>query len=98
MLVVIAVLRGKSDKRSEIDAALGAAAAASRTEAGCLSYAFCRDVEDADRYVSVETWVDQAALDAHFTTPHLAELFAQAPQLLDGAPEIASYETSGPKA
>ncbi len=97
MLVVIAVLRGKSDKRSEIDAALGAAAAASRTEEGCLSYAFSRDLEDADRYLSVETWVDQAALDAHFGTPHLAELLAKAPELLDGAPEITSYETAGPK-
>lgn len=96
MLVVIATLTGKPDKRAEIDAALSTAAAASRTEEGCLSYSFCRDLEDADRYVSVETWVDQAALDAHFSTPHLAELLGQAPDLLAGALDIKTYETAGP--
>ncbi|MEO6205194.1 MAG: putative quinol monooxygenase [Mycobacteriales bacterium] len=96
VLVVIATLTGKPDKRAEIDAALSTAAAASRTETGCLSYSFCRDLEDADRYISVETWVDQAALDAHFGTPHLAELLGKAPDLLVGAPDIKTYETADP--
>lgn len=95
MLVVIATLTGKPDRRDEIEAALTTAAAASRTEEGCLSYSFCRDLEDADRYVSVEIWADQAALDAHFTTPHLAELLGKAPDLLAGAPDVKTYETSG---
>lgn len=97
MLVVIASLPGKSDKREEIAAALTKAAVASRGDAGCLSYAFHVDLENPDRWVSVETWEDQASLDAHFTTPHLAELFAVAGDLLDGAPVIETYETSGLK-
>ena len=97
MLVVIASLPGKPDKREEIRAALTKAAQASRGDAGCLSYAFHVDLEDPDRWVSVETWADQASLDAHFQTPHLAELFAVAGDLLDGAPQIDTYETDGPK-
>lgn len=54
MLVVIATLPGRPDKREEIAAALSRAAAASRGDAGCSSYAFHRDLEDPDRYVSVE--------------------------------------------
>lgn len=97
MLVVIATLPGKPDKREQIAATLSKAAAASRGDAGCLSYAFHVDLEDADRYVSVEVWEDQASLDAHFGTPHLAELFAVAPDLLAGEVVIDTYETEGRK-
>jgi len=97
VLVVIATLPGKSDKREQIAEALSKVAAASRGDAGCLSYSFLVDVEDPDRYVSVEVWQDQASLDAHFGTPHLAELFAVAGDLLAGAPMIETYETDGLK-
>ena len=93
MLVVIATLPGKPDKRPDIEAALTKAAVASRGDAGCLSYAFHRDLEDADRYVSIETWTDQDALNAHFGAPHVAELMTVAADLLAGAPEIVTYET-----
>ena len=69
MLVVIASLPGKSDKREECKAALVQAAQASRGDAGCISYTFSVDLENPDRYVSVELWEDQASLDAHFGAP-----------------------------
>lgn len=96
MLVVVATLPGKPSKRDEIEAALIKAAVASRSEAGCTGYAFHRDLENPDRYVSVELWQDQAALDAHFGTPHVAELLGQAAELLDGDPVIVTYPTAGP--
>lgn len=92
MLVVIATLTGRPDKREELVAALSRAAAASRGDDGCLSYVFTRDLDDEDRYLSVETWRDQAALDAHFSTPHLAELLAKAPDLLAAEAVIDTYE------
>lgn len=98
MLVVIATLMAKPEKREVLSAALAKAAAASRGDAGCLSYSFTVDLEDENRFISVETWADQASLDAHFTTPHLAELFTLAGDALDGAPDIKTYETDGPKA
>ena len=98
MLVVIATLPGKPEKREEIASVLSKAAAASRGDAGCLSYAFHVNLEDPDSFVSVEVWEDQASLDAHFTTPHVAELFTLAPDLLAGEVTITSYETDGPKA
>ena len=42
-----------------------------RAEAGCLSYVATRDLKTAGRYVFVEEWESQAALDAHMRTPHL---------------------------
>ncbi|MCU1623562.1 MAG: antibiotic biosynthesis monooxygenase [Frankiales bacterium] len=96
MLVVIATLAGKPERRQDIVGALAKAAAASRGDAGCLSYAFAQDVEDPDRFVSVETWEDKASLDAHFTQPHLAELFGALGDALAGPADIKTYETSGP--
>ncbi len=47
--------------------------AASRAEEGCLAYSYGVDLTDPDRLIVLEYWRDQAALDAHFTTPHMAE-------------------------
>jgi len=91
VLVVVASLSGKSDKRAEATAALAKAAAASRGDAGCLGYTFTVDVENPDHYVSVELWEDQASLDAHFGTPHVAELMGLAGELLDGEVDIKTY-------
>ena len=91
MLVVIATLPGKPDKREELAAALTTAAKASRGDAGCVSYAFHVDLEDPDRFVSVEVWQDQASLDAHFQTPHLVELLGKAGDLLAGPPETKFF-------
>lgn len=43
-----------------------------RTENGCVHYAFARDVLDPDRLIISERWRDQAALEAHFKMPHMA--------------------------
>ena len=90
-VVVVAVLPGKPEKREELGDLLAKAAATSRNDAGCVSYAFHRDLEDPDRYVSVEVWEDQASLDAHFQAPHLAELFGVMGDMLAGAPDIKTY-------
>ncbi len=69
--------------------------AASREEDGCLDYTYARDVTDEHVMRIFELWKDQAALDFHFATPHMAE-FRKAL----GAAKIASidvkiYEVSG---
>ena len=46
--------------------------AASRAEDGCLAYAFGLDLADAGLVQVFERWRDQAALDAHFQSPHMA--------------------------
>jgi quinol monooxygenase YgiN len=58
-----------------IDAARSAIAdmvAASNAESGCIAYAFTQDVLDPSVLHIVEKWQDEAALAAHFATPHMA--------------------------
>lgn len=45
---------------------------ATNAEDGCLLYSFSRDVGDPDRMVISERWRDQAAIDTHFASPHMA--------------------------
>ena len=43
-----------------------------RKEKGCLSYAFAQDLNDPDIVRIAERWEDEAALGAHFASPHMA--------------------------
>ncbi len=43
-----------------------------RQEDGCIYYSYGVDVLDADTFVVVEYWENWAALEKHFTQPHMA--------------------------
>jgi quinol monooxygenase YgiN len=45
---------------------------ASRAEDGCHAYGYAEDVGEPGLIHVFEVWRDQAALDAHFRTPHMA--------------------------
>ena len=41
---------------------------------GCIKYELCRDVKDPQRFVMLEEWEDQNALDEHMKAKHFVEL------------------------
>lgn len=43
-----------------------------RKEAGCTQYVFSGDLGDPGCFRIFEEWESQAAIDAHFASPHLA--------------------------
>ena len=45
---------------------------ASREEAGCIEYAYSRDLLDPNLLRIIERWTDKAALVSHFGEPHMA--------------------------
>ncbi len=45
--------------------------AATRTETGCITYAYGEDVGEPGLIHVFERWTDQAALDAHFASAHM---------------------------
>lgn len=56
------------------------------SEPGCLEYAYAIDLAEPDRLRVIERWADQAALDAHFASPHMARFRqAMADAKIDGA-------------
>ncbi len=64
----------------------------SRAEDGCEAYSYAEDVLDAGLIHVTEIWRDQAALDRHFASPHIAQWRANWPGLGIGERNLRCYE------
>lgn len=56
--------------------AAAAMVAATLAEPGCIAYSFAEDLLEPGVMRIAELWADEAALDAHFATPHMASFNA----------------------
>ena len=65
--------------------------AASTAESGCIAYAFAQDVLDPSVLHIVEKWQDEAALTAHFATPHMAAFGAAISKLDIKVTEVMKF-------
>jgi quinol monooxygenase YgiN len=68
-LYVIAELVSKPDKAEDLRNLLVEFVAGARKEPGCKHYSLLEDRKQAGRFLTFETWADQAAIEAHMTTP-----------------------------
>jgi quinol monooxygenase YgiN len=68
--------------------------ARSREEDGCVGYRVYADLEQADRYVFVEEWSDDAALQRHFAQPHTSSFMSELPGLLGEPPDALFHSIS----
>lgn len=82
MLIVLAKAKIGADAMPAAKAAIADMVAASNAEEGCIAYAFTQDILDPGVIHIVEKWTDDAALAAHFATPHMA-VFGAAIAALD---------------
>jgi quinol monooxygenase YgiN len=57
------------------------------TEPGCLEFTLHVDRENPGVFIFYESWVDQAALDRHFSTPHFQALGATFDKILLERPQ-----------
>jgi quinol monooxygenase YgiN len=73
MLIVHARAEVSVDALTSLKTIADKMVAASNLEPGCISYAFAFDLQTPGLMRIVEVWRDQAALNAHFKTPHMAE-------------------------
>ena len=72
MLEVHVHIRVQADAVTAFESASMANALASRWEPGIDRFDLLRDRQDGTRFVLVETYADQAAVDAHKQTEHYA--------------------------
>jgi quinol monooxygenase YgiN len=70
-VVVAGTFRIPPQEAAALRPHLKAVIAETRKEDGCLAYAYAADLEDPALFRVFEHWRDQAALDAHFETPHM---------------------------
>jgi len=81
MLIVLAKAKLGPGALDAARDAIAAMVEASNAEEGCLAYSFTVDVLDPSVLHIVEKWVDDAALVAHFQTPHMVAFNAAIAQL-----------------
>ena len=84
MLVITARISASADAINALTPAIAAMEQASRAEEGCFDYTFCRELNDPNTIRIVERWESEAALKAHFVTPHMAEFQAATLKLRGG--------------
>ena len=72
MLIVLAKAKVGDGDLEKARAVIADMVAASNAEEGCIAYAFTQDLGDPSILHIVEKWQDEAALAAHFATPHMA--------------------------
>jgi quinol monooxygenase YgiN len=88
-LHVVATIPAKAGSEDGIRAALTTLAEATRQEPGCVSYDLHESASAPGTFVTLERWTDQAALEAHLASDHVAAAFAAADGHLAG--EVAVH-------
>ena len=73
-------------------AAMDAMITASRTEPGCIEYAYSRDLLDPSVLRIIERWKDKAALVSHFAEPHMAVFRAALAEVGPQDLDVRMYE------
>lgn len=76
MLIVTGDIVARPGAFDALFAETRAHSARSRVEPGCLSHDCFQDPDNPNRIVFIERWRDEAALQAHFRTPGIAQLIA----------------------
>ena len=88
---VILRLSAKPDKVEDLKRVLVALVGPTRQEAGCISYEIFQNNADACDFTFIEEWRDQAALDAHWASPHVQAALAKGVPLLAAPPDDRRY-------
>ena len=95
MVIVMGTARFEPGEIEALHAAMEAQLTATRTEDGCDHYAFARDVLDPDLLHISERWRDNAAIDAHFASTHMAAFNAAMGKAKLLSISVKAYDDTG---
>ena len=92
---VVAILHARPGKAEELELHLKACVVPSRAEAGCREYILHVDQADPGRFVFVERWINQAAIEHHRNTEHYRVMGAAIGDLLSERQVLLLDEVPG---
>lgn len=92
MIIVTGSVKFAAGEIDRLHGAMEKNIAATRAEEGCEDYHYARDVSDPDLLHVSEKWRDEAAVEAHMATPHMAEFMALVGAAKIEAISIKAYE------
>jgi len=93
-LIVAGTVRVPPENLDRFRPHMAAMIAASQAEDGCFDYNYAEDVTRPGVIHVFERWRDQAALDAHFATGHLARWRAAWPSFGVSDRKLFAYEVA----
>ncbi|MFI4975162.1 MAG: putative quinol monooxygenase [Caulobacterales bacterium] len=94
MLIVAGTVRVPQEKLDGLRPHMKQMMDASRAEDGCFAYGYAEDVSEPGLIHVYERWRDQAALDAHFQTEHMARWRAAWPSFGVSDRRLFAYEVA----
>lgn len=72
MLLIVGTVRLPPENLSDARPVMRRMVESSRGEVGCIEYGYAEDIFDAGLIHVKEMWSNQAALDRHFASDHIA--------------------------
>ncbi len=88
MIAIIATIKTKPGAGAQFEAvAKDLMAQVHANEPGCKLYQLCKS-DEADTYVFMERYVDQAAVETHRGTAHFKELGRKMGEFMAGRPDV----------
>lgn len=90
-VTVVAHIRAKPGRESEVKQALLALVGPTRREAGCLNYDLHQSDDDATLFVFYENWTSKDHLAAHAASAHIRAFRARAVEILAAPPDIKTF-------
>ena len=94
MIAVLGTFRFPPEALEQARPLMRAVIAATLAEPGCRAYSYAEDVAEPGLIHVFEVWRDQAALEAHFATPHMGEWRAQWPSFGVSDRRLTAYEVA----
>ena len=94
-LTVVAQIKAKPGKETQVRQELLSLVAPSRKDAGCLNYDLHQALDNPALFLFHENWTSKAHLDAHLEKPDLQAVLTRLAQLVAEPPQITRWEKIG---
>jgi len=91
-LTVVARIKAKQGKESQVRKALLSLVAPSREDPGCVNYDLHQALDDPALFFFHENWTSEAHLERHLQKPELKAVLAKLEDLLVGPPQITLWK------
>ena len=94
-LHLLARMTAKGGQTDALKAELQKLIEPTHAEPGCIRYEMWQNRENPAEFTFVEEWADDAALDAHFQTPHMQEIVPKVQALIEGELDLRKFDRRG---
>jgi quinol monooxygenase YgiN len=95
VIIVAGTFRVPEERIEELMPVARATLAATRREAGCISYSYAFDVEERGLVRVYEEWESRAHLEAHFGQPHMRPWRTKLAEIGASGRSLNVYEADG---